>query len=94
MVQTRCRAGDLAVVIDAVNASNVGLIVKVLALHDGKGDLFFGKEAGPVWLVESTQYMTWRIGKKRYRRKCGPVQDMLLQPIRGISLTKLLVEYA
>lgn len=28
--------------------------------------------------------MTWRVGKKRYRRKTGPVPDSQLQPIREL----------
>lgn len=82
IMEPRCVAGDLAVVIKADHPSNIGHIVRVLAPHDGKGDLVF-HNAGTVWLVESFRAMTWAIGKKRIRRKRGPVPDSLLKPIRG-----------
>ncbi|MDQ9168996.1 hypothetical protein Q8A64_01095 [Oxalobacteraceae bacterium R-40] len=81
-MEPRCRAGDLAIVIVAHNRSNVGRIVKVLAQHDGKGDLFFHDHA-LVWVVEAPQPMTWSIGKRRIRRKRGPIPDSYLKPIRG-----------
>jgi hypothetical protein len=81
----RCRAGDLAVVVDAYYRSNLGRIVKVLAPHDGQGDLVF-RGVGAVWLVKSPQTMTWTIGSRRIRRKRGPVPDAYLKPIRGTSI--------
>lgn len=84
-MEVRCKAGDLAVVINAFHYSNIGRIVKVLALHDGQGDLFF-HERGIVWLVESAQPMTWSVYKKRYRRRPGPVPYSLPQPIGEITL--------
>ncbi|NEX60630.1 hypothetical protein [Noviherbaspirillum galbum] len=81
-MKPRCRAGDLAVVINAHHPSNVGHIVKVLAPDNGKGDLVF-RNVGVVWLVESVRPMTWSIGSRRIRRKCGPVPDTRLKPIRG-----------
>ena len=77
-----CRPGDLAIVVRAVYRSNIGRIVKVVALHDGKGVLQFGN-IGPVWLVACAQPMTWTKDGKRYRRKKGPVPDACLKPIRG-----------
>jgi hypothetical protein len=79
---SRCKPGDLAVVIEAANQANIGRIVKVVALHDGKGPLgAIGPR--PVWLVHAPTPMTWTDGPKRYRRKNGPVPDSQLQPIRG-----------
>jgi hypothetical protein len=78
----RCKPGDLAVVVDACYRTNLGRIVRVVAPHDGKGDLVFSR-AGIVWLVQSPQPMTWTVGRKRYRRKRGPVPDACLKPIRG-----------
>ena len=79
----KCRAGDLAVVIDAYYRSNLGRIVRVIAPHDGSGDLVF-TNVGPVWLVDCAQRMTWSVKGKRYRRTIGPVPDSRLQPIRGL----------
>lgn len=81
-MESRCRAGDLAVVIRAHYSCNLGRIVRVLAPHDGMGDRVF-HNAGVVWLVECAQPMTWSIGKKRFRRKRGPAPDSCLKPIRG-----------
>lgn len=80
---TRCTPGDLAVVISALNRDNLGRIVRVVAIHDGSGNLRYEESAGPVWLVESSQPMTWRYRGEWYRRKTGPVPDSQLQPIRG-----------
>lgn len=77
----KCRPGDLAVVIAAMNKSNIGLIVRVLRLHDNSGDLAY--HIDEVWLAECSTRMTWTIGKKRFLRKAGPIPDAQLQPIRG-----------
>lgn len=86
-MNSRCKAGDLAVVVDAYYRSNLGRIVRVIAPHDGKGDLVFSS-AGIVWLVQSPQAMTWTVGRKRFRRKRGPVPDTCLKPIRGKPVTQ------
>ena len=84
---SRCKPGDMAVVIDAANKTNIGRIVKVVAAHDGSGPLgAIGPK--PVWLVQAPTPMTWTDGPKRYRRKNGPVPDSQLQPIRGPQQTK------
>lgn len=82
MNKTRCRPGDLAVVISANNPANLGRIVKVLALDDRSGDLKFSGEM-LVWIVQSEQPMVWSVNKRIVRRKRGPVPDAQLQPIRG-----------
>ena len=79
---SRCKPGDLAVVIEAANRVNIGRIVKVVALHDGKGPLAMIRPC-PVWMVKAPTALIWRDGHKRYRRKNGPVPDSQLQPIRG-----------
>jgi hypothetical protein len=82
---SRCKPGDLAVVIEAANHANIGRIVKVVALHDGKGPLgAIGPR--PVWMVKAPTRLTWTDGPKRYRRKNGPVPDSQLQPIRGVNM--------
>lgn len=80
----RCRVGDLAVIIEAHHRGNVGGIVRVVAPHDGTGDLVF-QNSGPVWLIEAPNVLTWSVGEKIYRRHIGPAPDSQLQPIRGVS---------
>jgi hypothetical protein len=87
IMEPRCRAGDLAVIIYADYRCNLGRIVRVLAQHDGKGDIaFHGVDV--VWLVESSRPITWTVGTKRFRRKRGPVPDTYLKPIRGNPLAQ------
>ena len=80
----KCKPGDLAVVVNAQCACNIGFIVEVIAPHDGRGDIVF-KGQGHVWLVKCHAPMTWYLRGKRYRRKTGPVPDSRLQPIRGLK---------
>ena len=47
----RCKPGDLAIVVSAHNRANVGRIVQVLRLHDGRGELAYASTEGIVWLV-------------------------------------------
>jgi hypothetical protein len=82
-MSARCSPGDLAVVVSAWNPSNLGRLVHVVAAHDGSGDLVFPASAGPVWLVESPQPMTWSFRGEWYQRKTGPVPDSQLQPTKG-----------
>ena len=81
----RCRPGDLAVVINAYNTTNVGRIVKVIGLHDGKGELNMNDRTDTVWLVGCPAgFLRWaRSDGRVWRRKCGPIPDVQLQPIRG-----------
>jgi hypothetical protein len=80
----KCKPGDLAVVVNAQCACNIGFIVQVLAPHDGTGGIAFVGQ-GHVWLVKCHRPMTWYVRGKRYRRKTGPVPDSRLQPIRGLT---------
>jgi len=83
----RCKPGDLAIVISAHNRANLGRIVQVLRLHDGRGSLAYPHVAGTVWLVRDAGgcRMIWRSNNKdrSWRRLQGPVPDAQLQPIRG-----------
>ena len=82
MTELRCRPGDLAIVIQAQFATNLGRIVQVIGVDDRKGDLLFPMQT-PTWVVRCELPMTWRSHGRRYRRKQGPVPDEYLQPIRG-----------
>jgi len=81
-LSSRCRPGDLAIVINAVCKSNIGRIVQVLGPYSGEGE-WAVNEPGVVWLVKSPDRMTWVMGDRRYRRTHGPARDDQLQPIRG-----------
>jgi hypothetical protein len=80
--ELRCKPGDLAVVINAKYRCNLGLIVRVIELHNRKGNICYPRDT-PAWYAESQRRMTWVVDGKRYRRKRGPVPDAQLQPIRG-----------
>lgn len=78
----KCRVGDLAVVVGAEYKSNLGKIVRVVEPHDGRGEIHF-RNQGPIWWVESHSMLFWTKGRKRFRRRTGPVPDYILYPIRG-----------
>ena len=79
----RCKVGDLAVANQTHNRGNLGTVVRVIATHDGTGDIRYPSAAGQVWLVEGPRPMKWTFQGKTYKRKTGPVPDRQLQPIRG-----------
>lgn len=81
----KCQPGDLAVVVQADFHYNLGKIVHVVALDDGKGDIAYRKGAGVVWQVQCPTQMKWRQQGRTYLRNAGPVPDSKLQPIRGQS---------
>jgi hypothetical protein len=84
---SKCKPGDLAVVIQAQHKTNLGLIVKVLERHDRTGPLVYG--VGPtVWMTESTAPMTWTLNGEVYTLSRGPIPDCQLQPIRALPARK------
>lgn len=81
-MNTRCKPGDLAVVVQAQNSSNLGLIVRVCGPY--AQDANFAVK-GVLWLCECSHPMTWVRSGKTITAFSGPIPDMLLQPIRGIG---------
>lgn len=80
---SRCKPGDLAIVISADNPFNLGRIVKVLELHHGTGPLAMVRDC-PVWMVECPDVMMWTDGpEKQFLLYRGPAPDSQLQPLRG-----------
>lgn len=71
---TRCKVGDLAIIINAYHRSNLGLIVRVIGAHDGRvpgiGRL---ETVGPYWLVECCSPMMYSNDKKRIETELGSV---------------------
>ena len=82
-MDARCKPGDLAIVVHAQHPRNLGTIVRIVAPHDGSGDIVFSS-AGMVWLVDAAQPMLWTKFGRRYYRRRGPVPDNRLKPIRGL----------
>ena len=82
-----CKPGDIAVVIQAQHRENLGLIVKVLALHDRTGPLVYNID-GAVWLTESAAPMKWTLKSEVYQLNHGPIPDSQLQPIRAQPAVK------
>ncbi|MCA3000603.1 MAG: hypothetical protein ING66_07385 [Rhodocyclaceae bacterium] len=77
-----CRKGDIAIVVRAKHECNLGTIVRILDVDDGKGDLAFKNES-LVWSVSCDYPMTWSKNGRLFLRTEGPVPDWKLQPIRG-----------
>jgi len=91
MEKLRCKPGDMAIVIDARYKCNLGAIVQVIELHNGVGDIRYLKKHN-AWLAKSSKPLKWVVNGKCYRRKCGPVPDAQLQPIRGYPLGRDIAE--
>lgn len=84
-MQTRCKAGDLAMIVTATNVINVGLIVRIVRAHPPRSKFTIHGE-GFVWTVDCSTPMTWTVGEKIIRRKSGPVPDSYMRPIRGAGV--------
>jgi len=84
MKKLNCKPGDLAIIIDAYNATNIGAIVKIIAAHKNQNAL--DKDADDhLWTVTAPQPMTYAIDGKLIRKLKGPAPDSSLWPIRGIA---------
>lgn len=83
-MNTRCKPGDMAIVIDAQNPDNIGLIVRVLGLHDREA-ANFRHDLGPVWTCDCAHPMVWTRDGRTHLARTGPIPDRLLQPIRGMD---------
>jgi len=82
VLSLRCKPADLAIIVYAMYATNLGRIVKIIRAGGRQGDIVFA-EGIATWEAECAQPLSWYVGKKRYRRRRGPVPDAYLQPIRG-----------
>lgn len=81
-MNTRCKPGDLAVVVQAQNSSNLGLIVRVVSPYAQDANFAI---KGMLWLCECSHPMTWVRSGRTITAFSGPIPDSLLQPIRGIG---------
>ena len=82
----RCKPGDLAIVIQAQNPGNLGLIVRVLKVQGTAQQPAFAPGEGPIWECECAHPMVWTRQGRRIQARSGPIPDRLLQPIRGSGL--------
>ena len=83
-MSTRCKPGDLAIVVDAQNPANIGLIVRVQGHHDPEA-ANFRHDLGPVWMCDCAHPLTWIRDGRAHTACSGPIPDRLLQPIRGVG---------
>ncbi len=84
MRKLNCMPGDLAIIIDAYNATNIGAIVKIIAAHKNQNAL--DKEADDhLWTVIAPHPLTYAINGKLVTKRRGPAPDSALRPIRGIT---------
>lgn len=82
-MHTRCKPGDLAVIVSATHPTNLGGIVRVIAPYCGPGAAHH-PSGGPVyWIIDSHQPLTWSLPGKVFQKTSGPALDTQLQPIRG-----------
>jgi hypothetical protein len=70
----KCKLGDLALVIDAVNPENIGRIVSVVRLQNNEDELKI-QDLGIIWHVKSFDKLFWSIGNAMYEACSGPVPD-------------------
>lgn len=89
MTQLNCKPGDLAIVVCAENPENLGQIVEVLGLPNGRP--FKWTEAGHAWRVRTvsrrkTLMYVFRSEADRIARHAyGPVPDRCLRPVSGLA---------
>ena len=84
MRKLNCKPGDLAIIIDAYNAVNIGAIVRIIATHKKQNAL--DKEADDhLWTVIAPHPLTYAINGKLVTKRRGPAPDSTMRPIRGVT---------
>lgn len=86
-----CQPGDLAVVVEAYNPNNIGLILRVLHSHPNQKALLI-EPGDHIWTAQSHQPQTYDVEGALVYRTVGPVPDSYLQPIRGYPLGRDIAE--
>ena len=79
-----CKPGDLAVVIESNNPTNIGSIVRVIGKHRNQKALVVTPNAF-LWSVVSAHPMTYDHNGRLIHRKKGAAPDSYLQPIHGLE---------
>jgi hypothetical protein len=88
---TYCKPGELAVVVEAYNACNIGTIVHVIGLYTGQSGLCT-PEGDVIWEAQASDPLTYDYSGVLKRRRIGPVPDSQLRPIRGAPQAKTVKE--
>ena len=84
MRKLNCKSGDLAIIIEAYNAVNIGAIVKIIGTH--KNQLAISKETEDhLWTIIAPHPLTYAINGKLVTKRRGPAPDSTMRPIRGIA---------
>ena len=84
MRKLNCKPGDLAIIIDAYNAVNIGAIVRIIATHKKQNAL--DKESDDhLWTVIAPHPLTYEINGKLVTKLRGPAPDSTMRPIREIT---------
>ena len=84
MRKLNCKPGDLAIIIDAYNAVNIGAIVRIIATHKKQNAL--DKEADDhLWTVIAPHPLTYAINGNLVTKRRGPAPDSTMRPIRGVT---------
>ena len=84
MRKLNCKSGDLAIIIEAYNAVNIGAIVKIIGTH--KNQVAISKEAEDhLWTVIAPHPLTYAINGKLVTKRRGPAPDSTMRPIRGVA---------
>jgi hypothetical protein len=88
---TYCKPGDLAVVVEAYNACNIGTIVHVIGPYTGQSGLCT-PEGDVIWQAQASHPLTYDYSGVLRSRRMGPVPDSQLRPIRGTPQAKTVRE--
>ena len=88
---TYCKPGDLAVVVKAHNACNIGTIVHVIGQYTGQSDIC-AQQGDAIWEGQASHSMTYDYSGVLKRKRIGPVPDNQLRPIRGAPHAKKVKE--
>lgn len=82
----RCKIGDLAIIVNAINKQNIGKLVRVIDRHDGSQDyngVRWREDAKSCeWIIQSegTPLISYPLNEKS-----GPFWDKWLRPIRPVE---------
>jgi hypothetical protein len=87
MRKLNCAVGDLAIVVEAFNPSNIGSIVRVISRHKNQNCIEKPQD-DLIWLVYAPNYLIYSSSEKLTLRKKGGAPDSCLRPIRGIPPKK------
>ncbi len=84
---TYCKPGDLAVIVKAHNACNIGTIVHVIGLYPDQTQVC-APEGDVIWQAKASHPMAYDVNGVLKKRRLGPVPDNQLRPIRGSPLAE------